>query len=67
VTSEFNNGIASKDVLKITDGTFILNVKSDGFIGKDSLNIEKANITITASKDGMKATNAVDAGNFASA
>lgn len=62
VTSEFNDGITSKDVLKITDGTFVLNVKSDGIVGKDSLNIEKANITITAGKDGMKASNSVDTG-----
>lgn len=62
VTSEFNDGITSKDVLKITDGTFILNIKSDGIVGKDSLNIEKANITITAGKDGMKSSNSVDTG-----
>lgn len=62
VTSDYNDAIASKDELKITDGTLIIKSKSDGIIGKDILAVKKANLSITAGKDGMRSTNDTDAG-----
>lgn len=61
VTANFNDGITSKDDLKITDGTLIVNAKADGIVGKDSLNVKSGNITVTAGKDGLRATNDIDA------
>ena len=60
ITSDFNDGITSKDKLKITDGTIVIKSKTDGIVGKDLLAIEKANIKITAGKDGMRTTNDTD-------
>ena len=62
VASDYNDGITSKDQLKITDGTLVLDTKADGIVGKDVLAVEKCNITITAGKDGMRSTNDTDAG-----
>ncbi|KPU44287.1 hypothetical protein OXPF_24550 [Oxobacter pfennigii] len=60
VTSDYNDGITSKDDLKITDGTIKINSKADGIVGKDILAIEKADVTIIAGKDGMRSTNDTD-------
>jgi hypothetical protein len=62
VTSDFNDGITSKDTLKITDGTLVINSNKDGIVGKDVIAVEKAVITITAGKDGMRSTNDTDTG-----
>ncbi len=40
VTSDYNDGITSKDTLKITDGTLLIKTKADGFVGKDILAVE---------------------------
>lgn len=61
-TSDFNDGITSKDKLKITDGTLVIKSKSDGIVGKDVLAVEKASISIIAGKDGMRSTNDTDTG-----
>lgn len=62
VTSDYNDGITSKDTLKITDGTLVIDARNDGIVGKDVLAVEKGSITITAGKDGMRSTNDTDAG-----
>lgn len=62
VISDYNDGITSKDELKITDGTLIIKSKSDGIVGKDILTVKKANISITAGKDGLCSTNNTDEG-----
>lgn len=62
VVSDYNDGITSKDTLKITDGTLVLETAGDGIVGKDILAIENANITVTAGKDGLRSTNDTDAG-----
>jgi len=62
VTSDYNDGITSKDTLKITGGTIIVKAKSDGIVGKDLLAVKTAKITINADKDGMRSTNDTDAG-----
>ncbi len=67
VTSDFNDGITSKDKIKITDGTLIIKSKGDGIVGKDLLAVQKGNITIDAGKDGLRSTNDTEAekGNIA--
>lgn len=62
VTTQYNDGITSKDDLLITGGTLRVTAVGDGIVGKDLLAVETADITIDAGKDGMRATNATDEG-----
>ena len=57
VTASYNNGIASKDDLKITGGTITVNAVNDGIKGKDSVSIKDGVITINAGADGIQSTN----------
>lgn len=57
VNANYNNGIKSKDDLKITDGTINIVSVDDGIIGKDTVAIENATVTVDAGGDGIKATN----------
>ncbi|WP_405154412.1 carbohydrate-binding domain-containing protein [Paenibacillus sp. FSL K6-0108] len=61
VTGNYNEGITSKDDLKIVSGT--INVKSadDGIKGKDMVAIQAGTITIDSEGDGIKSTNDTDA------
>ncbi|AOZ92999.1 carbohydrate-binding domain-containing protein [Paenibacillus crassostreae] len=61
VTANYNNGITSKDDLKIMGGTIEIQAADDGMMGKDMVAIQDGEITITASGDGIKATNDEDA------
>jgi hypothetical protein len=63
VNANYNNGIASKDDLKITDGTIVVNAVNDGIKGKDSVVILDGVITINAAADGIQATNGDEAEN----
>lgn len=56
VNTEYRNGIRSSDDLKIVSGTFYIDSKEDGIVGKDLLSIRGGNYTITAGTDGMKST-----------
>lgn len=56
VNAEYHNGIKSSDDLKIVSGTFCINSKEDGIVGKDLLAVRDGNYTITAGTDGMKST-----------
>ncbi|SEK43643.1 carbohydrate-binding domain-containing protein [Paenibacillus sp. OK003] len=60
VTGNYNEGITSKDDLKIVSGT--INVKSadDGIKGKDMVAIQAGIITIDSEGDGIKSTNDTD-------
>ncbi|UPK43815.1 carbohydrate-binding domain-containing protein [Paenibacillus pabuli] len=60
VTGNYNEGITSKDELKIVSGT--INVKSadDGIKGKDMVAIQAGTITIDSEGDGIKSTNDTD-------
>ncbi|MFS0859879.1 carbohydrate-binding domain-containing protein [Paenibacillus taichungensis] len=60
VTGNYNEGITSKDDLKIVSGT--INVKSadDGIKGKDMVAIQAGTITIDSEGDGIKSTNDTD-------
>lgn len=57
VNANYNNGITSKDDLKITGGNITITSADDGLMGKDSITIKGGNITINASGDGLKSTN----------
>lgn len=57
VTSNYNNGIASRDDLKIADGNIIINAANNGIKGKDSVSITGGTITIECSGDGIKSDN----------
>lgn len=57
VNANYNNGIQSKDDLKITGGNITVNAVNDGIKGKDSIAIKDGNITINAGADGMQSNN----------
>ncbi|MGG4490912.1 carbohydrate-binding domain-containing protein [Metabacillus idriensis] len=61
VRGNYNNGITSKDQLKITGGTIEIDSVDDGLMGRDLLAIKEGNVTIKAGGDGMKSTNDKDA------
>ncbi len=56
VNAKYRNGIKSSDDLKIVSGTFDIDSKEDGIVGKDLLSIRGGNYTILAGMDGMKST-----------
>lgn len=60
VNANYNNGITSKDDLKITGGNISVTSVDDGLMGKDSITIKGGNINVNASGDGLKATNSED-------
>ncbi|WP_343101611.1 carbohydrate-binding domain-containing protein [Romboutsia sp. MSSM.1001216sp_RTP31141st1_G3_RTP31141_220114] len=60
VNANYNNGITSKDDLKIEGGQITVNAVSDGLRGKDSITILDGKITIDAKEDGMKSSNTED-------
>ncbi len=62
VDAGFNDGITSKDDLKITSGTITVDAVSDGIVGKDGVSIAGGSFTINAGKDGIRATNDEDEG-----
>jgi len=62
VNANYNNGIASKDDLKIVSGTITVNAVNDGIKGKDSVSIKDGVITIKAGADGIQSTNADEEG-----
>ncbi len=61
VTANYNNGIASKDDLKIVSGTITVNAANDGIKGKDSVSIKDGVISINAGADGIQTTNVDEA------
>lgn len=56
VNAKYRNGIKSSDDLKIVSGTFNIDSKEDGIVGKDLLSVRDGNYTIIAGTDGMKST-----------
>ncbi len=48
VLGQYNNGIGTKDDLKITDGTITVISTDDGLVGKDSVGISGGTISINA-------------------
>jgi hypothetical protein len=60
VDAKYNNGITSKDDLKIEAGNIVVNAKADGLRGKDSVVITNGNIIINSGEDGIKSNNDED-------
>lgn len=67
VHGNFNNGITSKDELRITGGSIEINSVDDGLMGRDVVAVKEGNITIKAGGDGIKSSNDKDSskGNIA--
>jgi hypothetical protein len=61
VHANYNNGIASKDDLKITGGNITVHAVNDGIKGRDSIAVKDGAITINAGGDGMQSNNDEDA------
>ncbi len=57
VNGNYQDGIVSKDDLKIIDGTYQITSEDDGIKGKDSVYILDGNFDITSGGDGIKSTN----------
>lgn len=60
VRGNYNNGITSKDSLKITGGTLEIYAVDDGLMGRDLVAVHDGQITIEAGGDGIKTTNDTD-------
>jgi len=60
VNANYNNGIQSKDDLKITGGNITVNAVNDGIRGRDSITIKDGIITVNATSDGMQSNNDTD-------
>ena len=60
VEANYNNGIQSKDDLKITGGNITVNAVNDGIKGRDSIAIRNGNITVDAGGDGIQSNNDED-------
>lgn len=60
VNGNYNNGIVSKDDLKIISGSIIVQAVNDGIKGKDTISVLDGEIQITAGGDGMQANNDQD-------
>lgn len=57
INANYEDGIASKDTLKIINTNIEITSKDDGIRGKDFVAIKNSNITIKSSGDGIKSTN----------
>lgn len=57
VTGNYQDGIVSKDDLKIWNGNITVNAMNNGIKGKDSVRVIDGYITIKAENDGIKTTN----------
>lgn len=55
-----NDGITSKDDLRLKEVNIEVEAKDDGIRGKDSLKISEANLNIISGGDGLKSDNAAD-------
>jgi hypothetical protein len=56
VQGNFNNGITSKDKLKITGGTIDITAADDGLMGRDLVAVKDGSITIKSEGDAVKTT-----------
>ncbi|MBN1623456.1 MAG: carbohydrate-binding domain-containing protein [Clostridia bacterium] len=60
ITSAKGNGISSKDDVKITGGTYVLNTYADGIEANDSIRIYDGELLITSLKDALHCENEED-------
>lgn len=56
VYGNVNNGIQSKDTLKITGGKLTVSAADDGLVGKDGILFKEGFLTVSSGDDGIKAT-----------
>ncbi len=61
VDANYNNGIASKDDLKIKGGVITVTAVNDAIRGRDSLEVKDGTVTVTAGGDGLQSNNDEDA------
>lgn len=61
INAQFNNGIASKDTLKIMEGQITVDAADDAILGRDLLVVQGGTVTLRAQDDGLKSTNDTDA------
>ncbi|MBI3151945.1 MAG: carbohydrate-binding domain-containing protein [Chloroflexi bacterium] len=61
VNANYNNGIATKDDLKITSGVIIVHSVNDGIKGRNYIAIKDGMITVNAGGDGLQSNNDEDA------
>ena len=54
VTGNFNNGIGTKDDLKIVDSVLTVSAVNDGIKGKDSVAVKDATLTVNAAEDAIQ-------------
>lgn len=60
VEANCNNGIQSKDDLRIMEGVYHVTSADDGVVGKDKVAVKDGTFTIISEGDGIKSTNAED-------
>jgi hypothetical protein len=61
VQANYNNGITSKDNLKITGGDIHISAVDDGIMGRDLVAIKEGSFTLEVGGDGIKSSNDKDA------
>jgi hypothetical protein len=57
VNANFNNGIMSKDDLRITGGSITVYSVDDGIVGRDMLAVKDGSIVVEAQGDALRSTN----------
>jgi hypothetical protein len=57
VKASYNNGIQSKDDLKIVSGNIDVSATNDGIKGRDSIAVKDGTITVNAGGDGLQSNN----------
>lgn len=62
VTALYNNGISSKNDIKIKEVTLTVDAYNTGIRGKESVTVSSGKLTIKASNDAIKATEEVEEG-----
>lgn len=60
IVANYQDGIVSKDDLKIINGNYSITSNDDAIRGKDSVYIQNGNFDITSGGDGIKTTNTED-------
>lgn len=60
VEANYNDGIVSKDDLKVMSGTYEVQAADDGIVGKDMIAVATGDFVINAAGDGMKSSNDED-------
>ncbi len=60
INGNYEDGIVSKDDLKIISGSYTINAKNDGIKGKDSVEIIDGSFIINSNEDAITATNDTD-------